>query len=90
MAIQLYRKGERESLYVVAMGCERLSGPLQWEHAGIVLRREPPNQPGEARQQVIDSHAGFELHCSDVAIVRMPPALPPSPFDGLFVDPPDM
>ena len=85
MAIQLYRKGEQESLYIVALGCERISGPLQWDHAGILLRTEQPNHRGEVRQRLVDSHAGFELLCSDVAMVRMPPAVPPNPFDGFFM-----
>lgn len=89
MAIQLYQKGEPESLYIVTMGCQRISGPLRWEPAGIALRREPRNQWGESLRRVVDDEAGFELLCSDVALVRMPPALPPSPFSGLFVDPPD-
>lgn len=88
MVIQLYRKGEPESLYLVALGCERISGPLRWEPADIALRSEPPNQWGEVRRHIMDSEAGFDLVCSDVTMVRMPPALPPDPFGGLFVDDP--
>lgn len=88
MAIQLCRDDQEDVLYMVAIGCERISGPLCWEPADIVLRSGPPDQWGEVRQHLVDSEAGFELVCSDVTIVRMPPAVPDNPFNGTFVDDP--
>jgi hypothetical protein len=84
MAISLYRKGEHESLYIIAEGCERISGPLKWQQAEITLATEQPNQWGEVRRRIVDSHAGFELLCSYVTIARGPAGVPKDPFDGFF------
>ncbi len=84
MAINLFRKGEQESLYIVAVGCERISGPLQWERANVTLVTEQSNQWGEIRRRVVDSQAGFELLCSDVTVACGPAGVPDDPFDRFF------
>jgi hypothetical protein len=84
MAIHLYRKDQRDSLYIVAVGCERISGRLRWEPADITLATAPPNQWGEVRRRVVDSPAGFDLLCSDVVFALRPFGVPMNPFDGFF------
>jgi hypothetical protein len=85
MAINICRKGEQEAIYIVAVGCERLSGPFHWDQANITINTDAPNQWGEVRRQVVDAQAGFELLCSDVVIFRGPASVPGDPFDN-FLD----
>ena len=84
MVICLFRKGEHESLYIVAVGCEHIAGPLQWDPVLITLVTEQPNSWGEVRRRIVDRQAGFELLCSDVTIVRGALGVPNDPFDGVF------
>lgn len=88
MAISLTRPGEGETLYVVGIACERFSGPLRWAHADISVTKEPPNQWGEVLCRLTDKQAGFELLCSDVAVVRGLATVPNDPFDNFFGSPP--
>jgi hypothetical protein len=46
MVLNLSRKDEQEALYLVAVGCERISGPFHWEPAEVSILTEPPNQRG--------------------------------------------
>jgi hypothetical protein len=85
MAIDVSKKGERDALYIVAVGCERISGPFCWDDADIAVITEPPNQWGEVRRRIVDKHAGFELVCSDVTIAHGPAGVPNDPFDN-FLD----
>ena len=69
MVLNLSRKDEQEALYLVAVGCERISGPFHWEPAEVSILTEPPNQR-EVYRRILDKQAGFELLCSDVVIAR--------------------
>ena len=84
MAISLSRGSENEALYVVGIACEHLAGPFRWDHADISIVADPPNQWGEVRRHVVDKQAGFDLVCSDVAMVRGPAVLPIDPFDNFI------
>lgn len=84
MAIHLARKGEREGIYVIAVGCERLVGPFSWDQANMTVVTEPPNQWGEVRRRIVDRQAGFELLCSDVVIAHAPVGVPEDPFDNFL------
>jgi hypothetical protein len=86
MAIHLYRKGQHESLYIVAVGCERICGPIRWEPADIAIVTEQPDKYGAVRRRLVDSRAGFELLCSDVTICRRARGIPSNPFTGFFFD----
>jgi hypothetical protein len=86
MAIHLVRKGEREGIYIIAVGCERFVGPFSWDQANIIVVTEPPNQWGEVRRRIMDKQAGFEVLCSDVVIAHGPAAVPEDPFDNFLVD----
>ena len=81
LAIHLTRKGEREGIYIIAVGCERVAGPFSWDKANMTLITEPPNQWGEVRRRIVDKEAGFEILCSDVVIAHGPAAVPEDPFD---------
>lgn len=84
MAIMLSRKGEQEAVYVVALGCERLSGPFSWKDASLSVVVDPPNQWGEVRRHILDKQAGFELLCSDMAMFSGPSAVPDDPFENFI------
>jgi len=86
MAISLYRKGEHDAIYVIAVACERISGPFCWNQAKVIITDEPPNQWGEVRRRIVDSQAGFELLCSDVVIARGPASVPDDPFDKFLAE----
>ena len=85
-AICLYRKGEQEAIYVIAVACERISGPFCWKQAEVTVITEEPNQWGELRRRIVDGQAGFELVCADVVIVRGPASVPDDPFDSFLGD----
>ena len=85
LAIGLFRKCDPEALYIVAIGCEHLSGPFSWEEANLSII-EGQNDHGEVRHRVIDHRAGFELLCADVAMSRGLAAVPNNPFDGFLRD----
>ena len=84
LAISLFRKGEHEVIYVVAVACEHISGPFSWDKANLAVITEPANQWGEVRRRVVDKQAGFELLCSDVVIVRGHGSVPDDPFDNFI------
>lgn len=86
MAIMLSRTGQQEAVYVVALGCERLSGPFSWKEANLSIVTEPPNQWEEVRRHILDKQAGFDLLCSDVAVFCGPPAVPDDPFENFAGD----
>lgn len=86
MAIMLSRKDQSEVIYIVAVACEHISGPLSWNLADVSVITEPANQWGEVRRRVVDKQAGFELLCSDVAIVRGPPSVPEDSFENFLGD----
>jgi hypothetical protein len=84
MVLNLSRKDEQEALYLVAVGCERISGPFHWEPAEVSILTEPPNQRGEVYRRILDKQAGFELLCSDVVIARGAKSVPSDPFSGFL------
>ena len=84
LAISLSRKGELEAIYIVAVGCEHISGPFCWESAEIDIIAEPADQWGETHHRVVDNKAGFDLLCSSVSIVRGPASVPDSPFENFL------
>ena len=84
MALSLSRDGEREALYVLAVGCRRISGPLQWESADISIDQVPLQAGNWATKRIIDAGAGFELWCSDVALAIGDAGVPCDPFDDLL------
>ena len=84
LVISLYRNGEQEVIYIVAVGCEKIAGPFSWTEADVEIITEPPDQHGEIHHRVIDKRAGFDLLCSGVAIVRGPASVPDSPFDNFL------
>ena len=84
MAIDVSRKGECDALYIVAVGCERISGPFRWDQADIKIITEAPNQWGEVRRRIVDTKAGFELFCSDVVIVQGTASVPTDPFENFL------
>jgi|SoiMethySBSTD1v2_1073268.scaffolds.fasta_scaffold2679575_1 hypothetical protein len=86
LALCLFRTGEHEVIYIVAIGCEHISGPFSWKEADVEIITDPPNQWGEIRYRVVDKKAGFELLCSGVAIARGPEGVPESPFENFLDD----
>ena len=46
MVLNVSRKDEQEALYLVAVRCERISGPFHWEPAEVSILTEPPNHGG--------------------------------------------
>ncbi len=86
LAISLYRNGEQEVIYIVAVGCEKIAGPFSWTEADVEIIKEPLNQHGEIHHRVMDKRAGFDLLCSGVAIVRGPASVPDSFFDDFLGD----
>lgn len=84
MALSLSRVGEREALYVLAAGCRRVSGPLQWENADISILGLPPEMGIRATKRIIDAGAGFELWCSDIAVAIGDAVVPCDPFEDLL------
>jgi hypothetical protein len=88
MAIVLTRNGEPEVLYIVAVGCEHISGPFSWKQANVSIITDAPNQWGEVYRRIIDKQAGFELRSLDVVLARGPAGIPVNPFDNFIGDAP--
>jgi hypothetical protein len=86
LAISLYRNGEQEALYIVAIGCEHIVGPFSWKEADVNIVTEPPAQQGMIHHRVVDKNAGFDLLCSGVAIARGPASVPESSFENFLGD----
>jgi hypothetical protein len=84
MAIVLTRKGERNAIYIVAIGCENISGPFSWKRANIIIEKNM--QKGDVRYRVIDRQAKFDLLCGGVAIAHGPATVPINPFDNFIGD----
>src|SRR5262245_12472391 len=66
MAIRLSRLDEPEVLYVLAAGCEHLSGPFSWDSANVQLHREEDNET------ISDPAIGFHLVASSVVLAIGP------------------
>jgi hypothetical protein len=88
LAIALNKHGAKEYLYIVAVGCRRISGPFSWKSANISLSlvEELPSDVGDARHLLKDEGAGFELLCGGVALARGPGGVPLNPFDNFLGD----
>jgi len=86
MAIMLSRKDDTEALYIIAIGCEYLSGPFSWEDANISTIADPPNHWGEIRYHIVDKQADFDLRCSSVVVLRGPSAVPIDSFENFLED----
>ena len=50
LAIMLSTEEQSQVIYIVAIGCERISGPFSWENADLSITVEQPNQWGEVRR----------------------------------------
>ena len=81
MALALSRRGESESVYIVAVGCSHISGPFSRRSANVSDITEASDPPGGSRCRIVDEQAGFELVCSDVVIALGDSSVPPSPFE---------
>jgi hypothetical protein len=84
MIIALSRKDTSEELFIVATGCENITGAFSWKNANIAILTEQPNEWGEVRRHVVDKQSGFNLLCSDVVMFRGPGWVPPSPFEDFI------
>lgn len=62
LAILLDTDPEREPLYVIAVGCEFISGPFTWKNANIQIHYSGGQAEGGC--QIVDELAGFNLVCS--------------------------
>lgn len=54
MALALHRRDEAQSLYIVAVGCTRISGPFSWSNADVSVILEPTGRAGESRCRIVD------------------------------------
>ena len=86
LAISLYRDGHAEAIYIVAIACERMSGPFSWKDADVKIIAEPPDQWGEIHHRVVDKKVGFDLLCSGVSVARGAAGVPDSPFESFLGD----
>jgi hypothetical protein len=82
MAIRLSRKDEAEVLYIVAVGCERISGPLSWKEASVSIALNDAN----SSCSVEDPRADFILLCSDAIVIRASAMDFNQSFDGFLED----
>jgi len=77
----LSRPEEIEVIYLVAIGCQRISGPFLWGNANILISAD-----GIGDYRVLDLGAGFDLVCSSTAIAQGSAAVPRNPFDNFLDD----
>jgi len=74
LALLLTKKNTDETLYVVGVGCQHISGPFGWDNASLSIaasQTKKSNVTGEPLIRLFDENAGFELLCnSDVCMVR--------------------
>ena len=85
LAIMLYKPDEPEVIYVVANGCEHITGPFSWKDADVSIVQSD----GTETQQVVDESAGFALTCSSAVVVRGPATDLDRTFEGFLDDSPD-
>jgi len=88
LALRLDRTGSDEALYIVAIGCELITGPFSWKNANICLVSVNSTESGEYRSRIFDKQVGFELICSGVALVKAPIGEFDVTFEGFLGDAP--
>jgi hypothetical protein len=63
LLIELYRPEDKDGmLYLLAVGCQHITGPFYWDSAQITLTEEMDDVRGRVLY-VRDENAGFELLC---------------------------
>jgi hypothetical protein len=74
LALLLQKSGTDEILYVVGIGCQRVTGPFRWNDARLSIAPSETiksDVTGERLTRLFDEGAGFELLCrSGVGLVR--------------------
>jgi hypothetical protein len=56
LAINLFRSGEQEAIYIMVVGCERIRGPFSWKKAAISVAVEQ-DEHGQVRHHVVDKQS---------------------------------
>ena len=87
-ALQLFRRDEIEVLYLVAVGCERMSGPFSWKNADITPVPCSSRDSGEAVCRERDTEEGLEVVCSSAVPVRGPATDLDKSFENFLGDAP--
>ena len=82
VAIRIYRPHEAELLYVIAVGCNHITGPFSWDGANLSISLDTSDSLRPNARRVVDDGVGFELRCSDAKVVRGPS----TDFDKTFED----
>ena len=83
LALVLSRPNEPEVIYVVANGCEYISGPICWKASDVSIHCLTGNAE-EPNCRVVDSAAGFTLICYDAVVVKAPATEFPTSFDSFL------
>jgi len=87
LALLLSRPQFNEMLYVIGVGCRRMTGPFSWHHATVSVSISAPSGPDELPVcRVMDTGAQFELECTSVVLVRAPATDYDTTFDGFLGD----
>ncbi len=85
LVIQVYRSSLKETLYVLAMGCTRITGPFSWSPSELIIQRVS-HMDGTAEVVIADPKAGFQLNCASVTLSLGPQEVPPEPLVHFFND----
>jgi hypothetical protein len=89
LAVRIQRVSDPEVLYIVANGCEHISGPFVWPDANISILDESNATTGANLCIVADAGAEFELRCSTAALVRGPANEVDQSFGSFLGDAPE-
>lgn len=66
--LQLHHPNKEEIIYLVAIGCEQITGPFSWKSAKIHIE-EDKRQSSEIDSLIIDEDAEFRLITSGGVII---------------------
>ncbi|MGK3997580.1 hypothetical protein [Sorangium sp. So ce1024] len=89
LAILLSMSGREEVLYIVAVGCRRMTGPFSWSGVSVAIRDDSSGGASESVVRVVDDAALFELICSSVVLVRARAGDFDTSFDSFLGEDPD-
>ncbi len=81
LAIRVQTAAHDEALFLVATGCERITGPFVWGNACLRVSKGKDPATGEGYCVIADRAVGFELRCSTVSLATGSPYEVDASFD---------
>jgi hypothetical protein len=70
MAIQIYRAGQTDAVYLNCVTCRSINGRFHWTNCQVVVEETPSEDQITPTSLVIDRAAPFELRCHGVVLTK--------------------